>query len=502
MTSRMKRRLGWVPVVLLALAMMTLSGSNPSKAARLTYPGSPGCNNTLQRCINNAPNGSTIRIDRNKAIQENISIEKSITLKPAPGKDPLIRPPGTNGFQVEDRPNRTIKVEILSLDIRGTYVEVFLENGASHVTMRRSSIRHNFQTNGGAAVSAEPYGGAEIVLEDNFFRTTGSGVRAYAEPGGNTSRLTMLGNVITTSDPEESNDGMELEGGGQGKFIVSAHSNVIYGVSGCNCGGASGINIGSFEDVDLVVNLVNNTLDDMQVASDAINVDPPLDTSTLKVRIFNNSVTRATHAGLNLPDADPDLDVQHDYNLYWDNDDPNNDDGYPSGGHDTEADPEFVDQDAGDYMPSGTSALINGGLVCNAGGLLRTDAARNVRFLNRPSVGPTIDIGAFEVGSIAPIPGKMILAKNGVGIGTDGADVICGSEDPDTLRGKDGRDWIEGAGEDDDLFAGNGPDYISGQDGDDELRAVDGVGGNDDLNGGGGVNSCFYDDGDEAENCG
>jgi hypothetical protein len=500
MTSRMIRPIGSLSVLLLLLMMLAVVKSPPTEAAFLKFPGSTGCNTTLQRCIDNAPAGSTIRIDRNKPIQQNISIEKSITLKPAAGKEPVIAPPSDDGFDVEDRPSRGIRVRLLALEIKGTEVNVFLQNGGSIFEMSRSRILHKIPSNGVSAISVSPDAGSEVILKHNFFRTTGHGVDGDSDPEGKTSRLTILGNVITTGLPEESNSGFELESGGQGKFIVDAHSNVIYGVTGCNCGGASGVDIEPSGETDMVVNLVNNTVDDIQTG-DGIEVDEPGLGGSLKVRLFNNAVTRAEDDGVNLPNDNPDLEVVHDYNLYWDSTDGNDFGDYPSGGHDIEQDPAFADQDGGDYRPSGTSPLINGGLVCNPGGLLRRDADSHVRFLNRPSVGPTVDIGAYEAGSISPPPGKMVLAKNGVGVGSPGADVICGTEAADTLKGKAGRDWIEGAEENDELRAGGGPDYISGQDGNDDLHAVDGVSGNDVVDGGGGTNTCEADNGDDVQNC-
>lgn len=55
-----------------------------------TYPGPPPCDTTLQACIDGAIPGDVVEIATNGPIDESLEIEKSLTLRAAPGFSPLL----------------------------------------------------------------------------------------------------------------------------------------------------------------------------------------------------------------------------------------------------------------------------------------------------------------------------------------------------------------------------------------------------------------------------
>ena len=72
-----------IPVVLLLFSFTTLEGS-PASAATRTWsgPASP-CGSTLQGCINGASPGDIVEVATNVPINEDLTIDKSLTLKGA-----------------------------------------------------------------------------------------------------------------------------------------------------------------------------------------------------------------------------------------------------------------------------------------------------------------------------------------------------------------------------------------------------------------------------------
>lgn len=97
-------------------------------------------------------------------------------------------------------------------------------------------------------------------------------------------------------------------------------------------------------------------------------------------------------------------------------------------------------------------------------------------------------------------------------VGTDGDDVLTGSDASETICGFDGDDVIDGGGGDDVILGGNGNDRLTGGPGDDQLRgeagrdsldggeggdALLGGSGNDELKGGPGADALMGGDGDD-----
>ena len=79
-----------IPVVLLLFSFTTLEGS-PASAATRTWsgPASP-CGSTLQGCINGASPGDIVEVATNVPINEDLTIDKSLTLTAALGFTPIL----------------------------------------------------------------------------------------------------------------------------------------------------------------------------------------------------------------------------------------------------------------------------------------------------------------------------------------------------------------------------------------------------------------------------
>ena len=68
-----------------AIALQTISLT--ATAATLTYP-SAACNAGLQACINSAAPSDAVEVATNSPIGEDLTIDKSLTLRPARGFSP------------------------------------------------------------------------------------------------------------------------------------------------------------------------------------------------------------------------------------------------------------------------------------------------------------------------------------------------------------------------------------------------------------------------------
>jgi hypothetical protein len=71
----------------LALAAITTSAS----AATLTYPGAAPCATTLQACVTGATAGDIIALATNVPIAEFVTVDKTLTIQPAPGFAPSVQ---------------------------------------------------------------------------------------------------------------------------------------------------------------------------------------------------------------------------------------------------------------------------------------------------------------------------------------------------------------------------------------------------------------------------
>ena len=228
----------------------------------------------------------------------------------------------------------------------------------------------------------------------------------------------MLANTLTGFEQGNSSAGIEVDIRGVGEVTAYLWSNVIYGVAGCNCGGASGIDINTLDTVTGNVYVTNNTVDDAQVSSDGLNALARED-STLNLWVYNNIFSNNTQSGVDVGTTDPTatLNVQNNFNSFVDNADPNDWNGGTPGPHSGAFDPNYVDPGAGDYTPGLISFVIDVGTPGPPGGLPPVDANNGPRI-----VGAGPDMGRHR--RCAGIAGSGY--SDGVDFRADAAGVTAG----------------------------------------------------------------------------
>jgi hypothetical protein len=378
-------------------------GADEYAVILVSYPGTAPCNTTLQACIDGTPAGEVIEIATDTPIDETLTIEKSLTLQSNPGftgtigggdtsREIRVRDAGPGGGVV------IVNLRNLRLDRAG--VDVQLDDESGHwVSVKELEITNPWWDGGFDSYVSVP---ATLIVEHNKITTNGAVVDLMTElsaPGVVT--LKVAGNILTAAVPENSGSGIDLSLRGTGSVTASFLSNVIYGVTGCNCGGASGIKVNSafvLAGLSATVNITNNTLDDLQVASDGIDVEMRDPEITLTVNIYNNIVTRATRAGITLPDFSPGLSVNNSHNDFFDNARPDDFGGYAAGPVTLNVDPRYFAPDSGHHQLRDDSPLINLGNNWPPGGLPAQDAEQQPRV-----VGLTVDFGGYEHPSVVTL---------------------------------------------------------------------------------------------------
>jgi hypothetical protein len=388
-----------VGAILPALAALAWAGV----AGAVAWPGAAPCNGTLQACIDGVPAGSVI-VMVNSVADENIEISKSLTLQSAPGKVGVIGA----GFTPRDifihdftADGDHLVVQLRDLVVNGS-VSVRLQADAGHeVTVRGCSIRNEALSNSASGIDLDVRVPATIVADANDIETNGDGIALLTVSGSGAISATLSGNRITAVTPAVSANGVDLDLRGAGTVEAYLYSNLIYGVTGCNCGGATGIGVSVTGTLAASVGIVNNTLDDMQASSEGIEIQPPQGGGTASVSIFNNIVTHTTSIPLFLPPLTAGLLVTSGYNDFFANSSVPNYGGYPAGAGTVSVDPQYVSPALADYHLQDLSPLVDAGTPLPLGGLPAKDADGRPR-----TIGGAPDLGAFEV----PEPAATVSA--------------------------------------------------------------------------------------------
>jgi hypothetical protein len=511
------------------MLLVALSVAVPASAAKTQrYPGDAPCDAKLQRCIKKSPKGTKIAIARDGAIKEELRIRKSVSLQPAGGFSPVIGSGSEErDLTVDQTGSRKIKVTLRGIEFRNVEINVNLEEGGSgHQFVLEDSILANplGTSNGVSGVDVSALKPGRIAIMNNELATKGTPIDIEAEPESGELGVTIANNRVTTSDvpagvdTNESASGIDVDVGGAGQADVDIYSNLVYGVAGCNCGGAAGVDIGG-DAANGTVNVVGNTIDDAQFASSGLEVRDE-DPGSLTVNVFDNIISNASQDVVDFPNADPGLTITHDYNDAYDPGDPPDYDGYPPGPHTDEQDPLYVDAAGGDYHLQPGSPQKQQGLVCPPGGQSATDLDGNDRVERVLGQGAFFTPGAFGFAS-SPPEGSLFLGSDladdpdggaagdvfctyggdDTVTGGGGDDVVFGGLGGDEIGGDAGNDYLHGEAGQDVIDGGTGSDYLSGGDDFDVIEAHDGVEGNDVLDGGGGVDSCNPDPSDLFTNC-
>ena len=130
----------------------------------LTWPGSPGCQTTLQACIDAAAEGDIVEIATDAPIGDIIQIfGKSLTLRPAPGFQPVFEPTQfTNAINLfgADVP---VSITVEGMIVRGATIDAYQAGGgAFDVSISGNRIEAQDLDANRTAISVAPFGASPI----------------------------------------------------------------------------------------------------------------------------------------------------------------------------------------------------------------------------------------------------------------------------------------------------------------------------------------------------
>ena len=372
-------------------------------AATLTYAGPGGaaapCDTTLQACINGASSGDTVAIATNSRIDENLTIGKSLTLTAASGFTPLIgsanaATPRTISVDDAGVGGGSVSITLDQLNLNAVQVSLTFNEDSNHsFTMSSCNLSFSTGNNNDTGVDLGVSVPSTVVIRNSVLSTPGQTIEFDPNLASGSATLTVLSNRLTTPDPANSHEGIQVRPRDAGTVTVNIQNNVIHGVGGCNCGANAGMDIettGVASSVNATVNVVNNTLDDIETTAPGIFVGTPTGTTQLTVNLFNNVITNVGGLGIDLPALSARLTVNNDFNDFFATG-TNDFGGYTQGANTLSVDPLYVDTSAANYRLQVTSSLIEAGTGSPTGGLPSTDFDGNPR-----TVGSAPDLGAFE----------------------------------------------------------------------------------------------------------
>lgn len=373
-----------------------LSAGLQAEASIILYPGPAPCNSTLQACINAANSGDIVETDAGY-LDESISINKSLTLMPVPGRGYVAFGGGVTprAVNITNGPNgETVKVVLQQLLIDPGYISVGFYEGTGHsVTIRQSGITANMTSTGTRGIDLDIRTSADINIEGNLIQSFGYPIDllTVGNPGDSIS-LDVVGNRIYGSNSAFSSQGIDLDLRGSGTVQATVQSNVIWGVAYCNCGNPAAIGISSSDSVQSYIRIGNNTID--QAGGIGIMDTGASGTSTQQLYVNNNIVTHCT-SGMWLPPFDSDVYVSHNYNDFFANTGSNIYGGYQPGPQTYNFDPLNADQGFGYYVPQPNSPAIDLGSASAPAGVAQYDSFSQPRIM-----GFNVDLGAIEAAQI------------------------------------------------------------------------------------------------------
>ncbi|HEY6567982.1 MAG TPA: hypothetical protein VI341_10740 [Actinomycetota bacterium] len=480
-TGTIRRSLALLTSAALAFGTV-LVGSAPVAFAGtpvVTYPGTCATA-SLQDCIDASAPGLTIRL-RQDVIDEYVFIDRSLTLEPAAGFDPVLA-----GIAIADGMlDPSVGVTIRDIRISSGIDATFSAGSGHSVTIERVEVGKDSPSASGISLSTSVL--ASLTVERSYIRTVvyqGNNITFVTDHTTGTARFRAVGNVITQHGGDDSSSGIEVSLDGTGTTRADILNNSIWDVARANAGGASGLFIYPSDTTRSDINIVGNTVDTVFTGGMELrnNVQSP---GTVSMDLFDNIFSHAgLRSGIELDSENPaTFTFRGGYNDSFANVGPDQYQGNPKGPGSVNVNPRFVDRANGNLRLKQSSPLIAEGLTCSPGGVANLDAAGRGRLR-----GASVDIGAFERGAGAPTG----VAKVGTGsanqlTGTNGDDILCGFGGDDDLSGRGGEDYIDD---------GPGRDLLFGQAGDDTLCANDGAG-RDRLVGGPGTDGYRADPGDD-----
>ena len=482
-----------------AIAMTGLLLLGPGRVSAalggvLTYPGTCPSGQNLQYCIDNAASiGGTIALDQNDLSSESALITKSLTLRAAAGFSPELDRVSVN----DDGSTAAMTVMVRNVtvlnDIEGTFTG---GDGHSlivdHVTVAQTDPRDA----DGISFDAGAPSRLRVTHSHIAFANEFGGIGV----GGTWTGLVtvqLIGNTLTAHGAHDAGSGIWFEPSHADQLQADVMNNAIWDVASCNCGASAGVSMYPLDQSVVTLNLVGNTVD--RSRTDALGIRNGLTVGgRVTVNAFDNILADSTGAAIAIDNSGgtASLAVLHaGYNDEFNNAAADDIGSRSAGPGNLAANPHFQAHLTGNLRLTGSSPLIDQGLVCSAGGVAIFDAAGNDRVH-----GNSVDLGAYEFGS-TKANGEALVGSSAADTlsGGPGDDILCGAGGSDKLFGNGGNDYIVGGAGNDLLVGGPGADRLFGGSNADTLCAKDGVGGNDHVAGGPGNDGYRADAGDVIE---
>jgi uncharacterized repeat protein (TIGR01451 family) len=282
-----------------------------------------------------------------------------------------------------------VEVILSQLNLDGMEMAVSFDEAAGHYfEMSECRLTHNADNNNADLLDLDDVmAPSTLLVRNNFLASTGQPISHGTGGTIGDVEITLQGNIITTTDPANSHQGIQIRVGGDENLTLNIFDNVIFGVGGCNCGGPAGIEASSSGTSTVVLNINNNTID--AVANGVgMDIEGAGDSSSLIVNVFNNTVSNTDEEGMVVsPGAG--LTINNGFNNFFNNGEPNA--GFTEGVGTLAVDPLFIDPADANYHLRPNSPLINAGTNSPDGGLPDVDADGRSRI-----IGGTVDIGAYE----------------------------------------------------------------------------------------------------------
>lgn len=404
---------------LLALAVCLTAW--PAFSATRSFPGAAPCDSALQACIDAADAGDVIELAFDDANSESLNIIKSITLRPAAGRAPIV----TSAMVYSTA--ETIDVTLQSLRFNGGLLGLLGPGGGN---LRLQATGNVFPSAGGTSIelrtttAAGTYGSFFATIEGNRLGVTGEdfcsdglSVQLY-QPGEGSSEIVLRGNEVTASNLSQCagisvyqsdgrldltidrnqvhgslfNGGIGVRAQG-GQMQAGIYNNLVYGQSG-RTGAPGAIVVNANGTSDVTAHLVNNTVahndTGMWVAA---RTD---EGARLRGSMRNNIAAFNTRYGLEYQrDLAPGFVESH--NLIHGNGE--SEEPLPADPHRRTGNPAFADAASGNYRLAASSAAINRGMDSALPGNFDLDLAGAARV-----VGSAIDMGVYEYPQVITTP--------------------------------------------------------------------------------------------------
>jgi hypothetical protein len=417
--ERVQRSIG------LTAALCVVAWPVASRAATLTFP-SASCSSTLQSCVDGAAPSDIVEVATAGPINESLTIDKSLTVRPAAGFSPVFGDFSAVTLSNQGESANSITFEGFTFS-RGFLQAVQVGTKAFDVRIRNLVFADTFNDRTPIEVRTNfpgPYGPVAFEITDNVITIPSAftGVQAISANGGNASTFhgTISGNLIEhhaggqnggigvfndTSDlavdvignrviGNNFNEGLSLFQFGPGSADVRFINNLVEGqVNEAGRPAAVSIDVsageGTFE-------VLNNTLVDSDTG---ISIGGRDDLgATWSGVVANNIVANMVHQGVTIDD--PFTSVINEFNLVS-NTGPNF---FTPGPGTVFSDPQFVG--GGDFH------LSSGSPARDAGTDARVPADITFDLDGDPRIrGASVDMGAYER---VPEPSAPVMLLTGM----------------------------------------------------------------------------------------